>query len=1089
MPRLVRAFAAQARLDFALSALSEAVQEHGEVLLIAPTQRAADDLLRQAALPQGGLLGVHRTTLAHLASEVAALPLARSARTRLSGLGAQAIAAHTLVRVRAEAELSYFGPVAATAGFVTALGRTLGDLRRAGIGAEALHNLGPAGMDLSRLLKAYEHELRLRGLADAAAILDAAEGGVRTGAHHLLDRPWVLLDAAPTDRATRRLLQAMLTRAPTATAALHSRDARGLEVLEALFGEPSVALDEPAPHDSLQRTRVYVFDEQTPPPEPLDESLQLFSAPGEARECVEIVRHIRRLAAQGTRFDQMAVLLPDAQTYQPLIEDALGRAEVEGFFTQGVRRPDPAGRALVALLACASEGLSASRFSEYLSLGQLPAPASGAEPSDPTWVPPCDEMQFQLRSAPDGPATRPAEGAHPEVPLHWDRLLVDAAVIGGKDRWRRRLDGLEQELRHQLEGLDEGEGPRRARRHQDLDAVSNLRRFALPLIDALAELPQEAPWGVWLEHLRTLATLALAWPKPVLAALAELSAMSEVGPVRLEEVQAVLTDRLSLLRQAPVGARFSKVFVGGLEEAAGRSFEVVFVPGLAEGVLPARLSEDPLLLDETRAALSPELPTRLDGLAQQRLRLHHALGAARSKLLLSYPRVNVAHGRPRVPSFYALDVLRAAGGAVPDLDALRRQAAQAGQAPLAWPSPHDPQRAIDETEYDLASLARHIFGTNPEPAGHGHYLVAAAADEPRARIAVRNLRAQASVWRKAWSRADGLITSPDRAGPRAEAQLAQAALMAHRPSQRVYSATALAAFAACPYRFYLQSILGLRAQRPPAPLEAMDPATRGTLFHRVQFECLRRLAKDELLPLSAEALPQGLQRLDEVAQAVLQQAEEDLAPAIASVWQREGELLLFDLRAWLREVAADRAWVPSHFELSFGLPRRPESQDVHSSEAAVTILDRFLVRGSVDLVQRHASEPRLRVTDHKTGRGPDSVPVHVGGGEHLQPLIYGLAVQALLQAPVESGRLYYCTHRGQYREVNIELNEAAEQSLQQVFETIEASVQDGFLPAAPRSQACTYCEVRVACGPNLEHRVQRKDQGRLEALHTLRGLP
>ena len=47
---------------------------------------------------------------------------------------------------------------------------------------------------------------------------------------------------------------------------------------------------------------------------------------------------------------------------------------VPAWFDRGTRRPHPAGRAFLALLACAAEGLSASRFAEYLSLGQLPEP-------------------------------------------------------------------------------------------------------------------------------------------------------------------------------------------------------------------------------------------------------------------------------------------------------------------------------------------------------------------------------------------------------------------------------------------------------------------------------------------------------------------------------------------------------------------------------------------------------------------------------------------------------------------------------------------------------------------------------------------
>src|SRR5260221_13912492 len=77
-------------------------------------------------------------------------------------------------------------------------------------------------------------------------------------------------------------------------------------------------------------------------------------------------------AGRGVRFDEMAVFLRTPQQYLGLLEHACARGGVPVYFDRGTRRPDPAGRAFVALLMCAVEGLSAKRFDEYLSLGQVP---------------------------------------------------------------------------------------------------------------------------------------------------------------------------------------------------------------------------------------------------------------------------------------------------------------------------------------------------------------------------------------------------------------------------------------------------------------------------------------------------------------------------------------------------------------------------------------------------------------------------------------------------------------------------------------------------------------------------------------------
>ena len=56
---------------------------------------------------------------------------------------------------------------------------------------------------------------------------------------------------------------------------------------------------------------------------------------------------------------------------------------------------------------------------------------------------------------------------------------------------------------------------------------------------------------------------------------------------------------------------------------------MVFLPGLAEGLFPQRMLEDPLLLDELREAVSAHLPLRKQRVNDERMRLHLAVAAAR----------------------------------------------------------------------------------------------------------------------------------------------------------------------------------------------------------------------------------------------------------------------------------------------------------------------------------------------------------------------------------------------------------------------------------------------------------------------------
>ena len=96
--------------------------------------------------------------------------------------------------------------------------------------------------------------------------------------------------------------------------------------------------------------------------------------------------------------------------------------------------------------------------------------------------------------------------------------------------------------------------------------------------------------------------------------------------------------------------RFGRVFVGTPQQARGRSFRVVFVPGLAERMFPQKPREDPLMLDDLRGGVDASLTTQHGRLAAERLLLQLAAGAASERLSVSYPRIELSESRARVPS-------------------------------------------------------------------------------------------------------------------------------------------------------------------------------------------------------------------------------------------------------------------------------------------------------------------------------------------------------------------------------------------------------------------------------------------------------
>jgi CRISPR/Cas system-associated exonuclease Cas4 (RecB family) len=330
-------------------------------------------------------------------------------------------------------------------------------------------------------------------------------------------------------------------------------------------------------------------------------------------------------------------------------------------------------------------------------------------------------------------------------------------------------------------------------------------------------------------------------------------------------------------------------------------------------------------------------------------------------------------------------------------------------------------------------------------------------------------------------------------------------LAVQRLTARPYSATALQHFAACPYRFLLYAIHRLQPRQETVAIERLDPLTRGSLFHTVQFHLLSELRALKLLPVQPENLSSVLAIADRVFDDVTESFGDDLAPAIPRIWESQIEDIRWDLRGWLHQMAdaSNAGWTPAWFELSFGLPPSRE-KDPSSSHDPVALPTGLRLRGAIDMIELFTGtvpgvpvreHPGLsplgtiRITDHKTGKAPAQRPGITGHGEILQPLLYAQAAEVLLGKPAASARLSYCTERGGYQIYEIPVEDHSRDSLARVLGAIDRSIAAGFLPAAPREGACTYCDYRSICGPYEENRVRRKSVNELATLKELRDTP
>ena len=1069
---------------------------------------AARVFCRQRAARDGALVGAAARGLDSLALELAKPELAAAGLRGPSRAAELAVVTQVVHDAGKRRELDRFSGVADGPGLARRLHLTFSEFRAAGISPA---RVAAADATLGRLYRESAGELERAGFADRCRVLEAAARRLDAGGGPIPRRPLVLLDPKLGEPLMRGLVSRLAERAaevfvtcPDADrATVAAVEAMGGRAAEAPGGGSSSGREGEAVVGAVQRR---LFRAGADPPgrrfrERVGDGLSVVGAPGPAAEALEIARVFLREAGGGVRFDRMAVLVDDPAAYVPALAEAFGRAAVPVFFETGAEPPSRAGRAFLALLDTALGGLSAEAFLEFRSLdaGRRGAGPDGDEGEEE------EEADRSAVPGDDGDAAggEPAEaGDETSAAVRLaERLILEAGVIGGLDRWERRLERLASRLADEEREANEADEANKANEADEADGAGERRRRreelarlqaeALPLLRRLSKLPDEATLGRWVEALGGLARAALRDPGPVLAALEATAPMAEFGPLTLAEVRRELAGRLLDARGRSAGERQGRVLVAPIGRARGLAFEVVAIPGLSEGAFRSGLREDPILPDRLRREFGDDLATGPDRLESVRLRLSLAVGAAVRRLVLSYSSLDVVEGRPQVPSYYFAEALRAALGRTPTLDGIADLAGRESAVRRGLRAPKRPEWALDRREFDLASISRALSPEEDSPDGEsprpGENAGGAAAYLLRDERLAAALRQEYMRDSRAWQPADGFL----RPGPEAAAALGR-----HRPTARAYSATGLEAYAKCPYRFYLKNIVRLRPVERPAPLTQVDALTRGSLVHEVFFALGQRMRKLGLTPLPAERLDEALRLLDEVFEPVAASFREEAAPEIERIWNDQMDGLRSDFRGYL-EREADSGFRVVANELTFGMAPVGPADPASRREPAI-LPGGLRLRGSIDAVEEAADGTR-RVTDYKSGR----INVRASeerralfGGEALQPVLYAFAQEALTGKPTAVGRLYYTTLRGQYHQTVVSTAAAEARGLLQRFtDFLEKAVAEGRFPAAPHSNPryseCGYCDYLSICGPGPAAHAERKNpEGRaLAEVREVRALP
>jgi ATP-dependent helicase/nuclease subunit B len=988
-----------------------------------------------------GHLGIDFLLLPELAWKGAASRLLAEGRTRVpENVDLALLLAEAREATEAEGTPEYLKDAARMAGFGPAALRTLQDLGAAGVQPEALEAQAPRSADPERLrlLARMARGLRVRlgesGLVDRASLYrEAAKALPCSGLGAVV---LVRLDDVPPVGA--EFLEALKRHHPVAIVketrppgVAPRHDARKKALVECLgLSTKQADKGSQATTSALARLQQSLFDRARrdtpatthtgdatePKAQPaLDDTVHVLAAAGESLEAVEIARLIQRATAQGFTHADVAVLLHDTGAYAAHLASAFSRAGIDAYFVEGEPRVDPAARGLWLLLGLVGGDLDRRAVMELFTTARI---------------------RWESLLGQDAAIS----------PSRWDRLSAEAGIVSGREAWRTKLE--------------EARKAREARGYQndrELRLYDSLLKAVDRLADDLAAFPEEGGWDEYLAHtLRLLGDwidrgrLTRERLERVLGPLAE-----HAPPPTREEFLARVRDLLATQVYREGSLADGRVLVSSIAAARGMSFKLVIVPGLVERRFPSPPRPDPLLLDDEREALSPALRTTRDAVEEERLLFLDATRAAEERLVLSYPRFETATGRERVPSSFLLEAVEAAVGQRVGARDLARLA-DPGATGLGRPHPEEPHDAVDLVERDLALVAS---GT---PGAARHLL----EDAPTVR---RALEAEAAAWDTRLTPYDGLIT----ATPDEEAY--QKLLLAGRRS----SATAVEAFAACPYKHLLSRGFSLRAWEDPEHAYQLAPKDWGQLYHRATRELFAWLRERGWLPLEAARIPEAETRL----LAILEEQGKRLVAEGSIV----SESLLEPAKGWARseivellerEARDESGFVPTDYERDYG-------------DLGVELAPGRTVTfgGTLDRIDVSDTEKAVRVIDYKTGRYKWKDGEQFRGGRELQLAIYNRAAQSLYpDHEIREALYYHAVAREKFKQKTCPATAEVGETLERVLRTLDDTARAGAF--APVADTCEFCNFQGLCGTQREARAERKrSDSRLAEFMALREIP
>ena len=633
----------------------------------------------------------------------------------------------------------------------------------------------------------------------------------------------------------------------------------------------------------------------------------------------------------------------------------------------------------------------------------------------------------------------------------WANLARSARANGKVQNWKSRLAAYLAQMELQAEaanGRDDDDDPfmRRLRR-----SAAELQEFLERLTGALGSFGNSngMEWESASTQLKSLMTTyhwVVADESPedlrrIDELVDSLVSLKEWGtgfsPEALREsIREGLRSQASD-RGEPVGAG---VYIGPPAGIAGTEYDVMYAVGMVERQFPPRPRANPWL-----AQNRPELD-RVSSL--ERYDFVAAVAAAR-EVVLSWPAAT-AERRSAYPSRWVIEAANHLHELEGGTNRLTHENLTENASAKQWltvvPSreaglrnlPDFQMQPADGAEYNLM----HLVAETRDTLLHHQ----AIASDPRMTNALNARNARNGNALSPW---DGRLGS----------DIPRVAAIGARDSP--ISPSALETWATCPYKFFLNRVLGIAAP-PEEEEDEMSASERGSLVHKI----LERLVR--------EGKQTDTDLLD-IAETEFAIAEERGVTGYPLLWDMTKE----DIRVGLQSfMAAESEWLAdtvtkASAEQSFG-----RGTDIGEVSVAIDGLGEIWFRGKIDRIDVVGDEVRVR--DFKTGKpepyfdGASGRKAHrtLANGRAMQLPVYVAAARKKYPDPAVQISGSYCFPLADNNTHGVApYTEADRKEFYTPLFAIVDAARRGVFPATPETAGdsdqergnCTYCDFNRLC--------------------------